>query len=52
MGNQKKGHISLGDQQSFSKTLITAGRRLTGQQFLPVAPFLIFLNTGTADQTF
>ena len=37
---------------SFSKTLITAGRRLTGQQFLPVAPFLIFLNTGTADETF
>ena len=37
-GNEKKGHIFLSDQQSllftsFSKTLLTTERRLTGSQF-------------------
>ena len=37
---------------SFSKTLLTIERRLTGRQFLAVDLSLTFLNTGTTDETF
>ena len=37
---------------SFSKTLLTTERRLTGQQFLAVDLSTTFLNTGTTDETF
>ena len=52
----EKGHISLGDQQSyylsFSKTLPTTERRLTGRQFLAADLSPAFSNTGTTDKTF
>ena len=55
--NQKKGHISLGDQQFyylqvFSKTLLATERRLTGKWFLAVDLSPTFLNTGTIDEAF
>ena len=37
---------------SFSKTLLTTKRRLTGWQFLAVDLSPTFLNTGTTDETF
>ena len=37
---------------SFSKTLLTTERRLTGRQFLAVDLSPIFLNTGTTDETY
>ena len=37
---------------SFSKTLLTTERRLTGCQFLAVDLSPAFLNTGTTDETF
>ena len=37
---------------SFSKTLLTTERRLTGQQFLAVDLSTTLLNTGTTDETF
>ena len=36
----------------FSKTLLTAEKRLTGQYFLAVDLSPTFLNTGTTDETF
>ena len=52
-GNQKDGHISLGDQvfASFSKTLVTAERRLTVRQFLAVHLSPTLLNTETTYET-
>ena len=37
---------------SFLKTFLTTERRLTEQSFLAVDLSLIFLNTGTTDETF
>ena len=37
---------------SFSKTLLTTERRLTGREFLAVELSPTFLNTGTIDETF
>ena len=37
---------------TFSKTLLTTGKRLTGQYFLYVDLSTILLNTGTTDETF
>ena len=53
----KKGHISLGDQQSYClqvlQTLQTTKRRkVTGLQFLAVDLSPTFLNTGRTDETF
>ena len=51
----KKGHIFLGDQQSltsFSRTLLTTERRLTGWQLLAVDLLPTFLNTGTTNEPF
>ena len=48
IGNQQKGHNSLGDQQS----LLTTEKRRTRRKFLAVDLSPTFLNTGTTDETF
>ena len=51
----EKGHISLGEQQSYYlqvTILLFAERRLTAWYFLTVDLSPAFLNTGTTDETF
>ena len=49
----KKGHISLGDQQSYySKTLLTTEKKLSGWKFLAVDLSPTFSNTRTTIEIF